>query len=128
VKTVLVADDDTDICELLAFKLEQAGYTVRVAADGHAALAELATGGIDAALLDIMMPGASGLEICRQLRTQQATADLPVIMVTARAGEDDVQAGFDFGATDYVTKPFSPREVTTRLDAVLNRTEAPGPR
>jgi DNA-binding response OmpR family regulator len=122
VTTVLVADDDADICDLLCFKLEQAGYAVRVAADGPTALAAVASGDIDVALLDVMMPGASGLEVCRQLRADPITASLPVIMVTARASERDVQAGFAYGADDYLVKPFSPRELTRRLAAVLQRT------
>jgi DNA-binding response OmpR family regulator len=119
--TVLIADDDSDICDLLSFKLEQAGYAVRVAADGRMALAAVAAGDIDVALLDVMMPGVSGLEVCRQLRADPITASLPVIMVTARAGERDVQIGFAYGADDYVVKPFSPRELTRRVSAVLER-------
>jgi DNA-binding response OmpR family regulator len=121
VTTVLVADDDPDICDLLAFKLEQGGYDVRVAVDGLAALAEIAAGDVDVALLDVMMPGASGLEVCRQVRAAAATAHLPVIMVTARVGEEDVRNGFDLGADDYLVKPFSPRELMRRLEAILQR-------
>jgi DNA-binding response OmpR family regulator len=125
VTIVLVADDDIDICNLLTFKLEQAGHVVRVATNGVAAMDALGAGDIDLALLDVMMPGMSGLEICLRLRAQPATADLPVILVTARAGEADVRTGYDVGADDYLVKPFSPRELISRVQAVLHRGSHP---
>ncbi|PWJ56088.1 Response regulator receiver domain-containing protein [Quadrisphaera granulorum] len=120
--TVLVADDDLDIRELVAFKLAQAGYEVRSAPDGAAALDLARAGGVDIVVLDLMMPGLSGLDVCAELRRQEATADLPVIMLTARAQDQDVASGFAAGADDYVVKPFSPRELVSRVQAVLGRT------
>jgi DNA-binding response OmpR family regulator len=122
--TVLVADDDADTRDLISFKLEQAGYTVLLAATGTAALAQIAAGGVDLALLDVMMPGATGLEVCRQIRADPDTAGLPVIIVTVMSSENNVQAGFDHGADDYLTKPFSPRELLSRVAASLYRASA----
>ena len=122
--TVLVADDDNDIRELVAFKLAQAGYEVVTAADGVAALDVARTTALDLAVLDLMMPGLSGLDVCAQLRREEATATLPVIMLTAKAQEQDVATGFATGADDYVVKPFSPRELVSRVEAVLARMRA----
>jgi DNA-binding response OmpR family regulator len=122
--TVLVADDDLDIRELVAFKLAQAGYEVRSAPDGVAALDAARAGGVDLVVLDLMMPGLSGLDVCAELRREPATAELPVIMLTARAQDQDVATGFAAGADDYVVKPFSPRELVSRVQAVLGRARA----
>jgi len=122
--TVLVADDDLDIRELVAFKLAQAGYEVRSAPDGVAALGAARAGGVDLVVLDLMMPGLSGLDVCAELRREPATAELPVIMLTARAQDQDVATGFAAGADDYVVKPFSPRELVSRVQAVLGRARA----
>ena len=122
--TVLVADDDNDIRELVAFKLTQAGYEVVTAADGVSALETARTTPLDLAVLDLMMPGLSGLDVCAQLRREEATATLPVIMLTAKAQEQDVATGFAAGADDYVVKPFSPRELLSRVQAVLARVRA----
>lgn len=122
--TVLVADDDLDIRELVAFKLAQAGYEVRSAPDGVAALDAARAGGVDLVVLDLMMPGLSGLDVCAELRRAPATAELPVIMLTARAQDQDVATGFAAGADDYVVKPFSPRELVSRVQAVLGRARA----
>lgn len=119
--TVLVADDDADIRELVLFKLQQAGFDVRLAEDGPSALAALQKEAVDVALLDITMPGMSGLDVCRALRDSPATAGIAVILLTASAREPDVQAGFRAGADDYITKPFSPRELLSRVQAVLAR-------
>ncbi|TNM67442.1 response regulator [Streptomyces sp. NP160] len=119
--TVLVADDDLDIRELVAFKLTQAGFEVRSVPDGAAALDAARAGGVDIAVLDLMMPGLSGLDVCAELRRTPATAELPVIMLTARAQDQDVASGFAAGADDYVVKPFSPRELVSRVQAVLGR-------
>ncbi|WP_299038564.1 response regulator transcription factor [uncultured Pseudokineococcus sp.] len=120
--TVLVADDDSDIRELVAFKLGQAGYDVLAVGDGAAALETARAQEPDLAILDLMMPGLSGLDVCSQLRRDEATAALPVIMLTAKAQEQDVATGFATGADDYVVKPFSPRELVSRVQAVLART------
>jgi DNA-binding response OmpR family regulator len=119
--TVLVADDDPDIRELVVFKLEQAGYTVHAVGDGEAALAATMALTPDLILLDVMMPGLNGFEVCRRLRANQNTATTPVIMLTARAQEADVESGFAVGADDYIVKPFSPRELLTRVNNVLAR-------
>ncbi len=119
--TVLIADDDADIRELVAFKLGQAGYTVLAVGDGVAALEAARTASPDLVILDLMMPGLSGLDVCAELRRSPATASLPVIMLTAKAQEQDVTTGFATGADDYVVKPFSPRELVSRVQAVLAR-------
>jgi two-component system response regulator MtrA len=120
----LIAEDDRDIRELVTAKLGSAGYQVVAVGDGHAALAAAREQRPDVALLDVMMPGISGLDILRQLQDDPETSAIPVILLTARSQEFDVQTGFSIGATDYVVKPFSPRELVVRVDAVLGRTSA----
>ncbi|RJK98141.1 response regulator [Vallicoccus soli] len=119
--TVLVADDDADIRELVGFKLTQAGYHVVAVEDGVAALAAAREQAPDLVVLDHMMPGLTGLEVCAALRAEDATADLPIIMLTAKAQEADVAHGFATGVDDYVVKPFSPRELVGRVQSVLSR-------
>ncbi|HEY6277517.1 MAG TPA: response regulator [Streptosporangiaceae bacterium] len=121
--TVLVVDDDPDVCDLVRYKLEQSGFDVRRASDGDQALREVAAEVPDLVLLDIMMPGMSGLEVLEHWRADGATEKLPVIMLTAKAQENDVERGFELGADDYVIKPFSPRELARRVSAVLSRRE-----
>jgi DNA-binding response OmpR family regulator len=121
VTAVLVADDDADIRDLVAFKLEQAGFEVITAEDGPAALSAAHDKSPDVAVLDISMPGMSGLDVCRMLRADPSTADMMIIMLTARAQETDVEGGFSAGADDYLVKPFSPRELTSRVQALLGR-------
>jgi DNA-binding response OmpR family regulator len=118
---VLVADDDADIRDLVEFKLTQSGHQVTVVEDGLAALRAAREQPVDLALLDIRMPGMSGLDVCRNLRAEPETATLPVIMITARSQEGDIEVGFAVGADDYITKPFSPRELSSRVTALLNR-------
>jgi DNA-binding response OmpR family regulator len=118
---VLIADDDDDIRELVTFKLAQKGYQVTSTADGPAALAAVEAEPPDLAVLDVTMPGMSGLDVCRHLRANPDTAGIAVILLTARAQEADVQAGFGSGADDYVVKPFSPRELLSRIEALLAR-------
>lgn len=120
---VLIADDDADIRDLVAFKLAQSGHDVTAVEDGMAALRALREQPPDLALLDIRMPGMSGLDVCRELRATPETASLPVIMITARSQEGDVEVGFAAGADDYIIKPFSPRELSSRVTAMLNRVE-----
>lgn len=117
--TVLLAEDDADIQFLAAFKLRQEGYQVRVFGDGLSARADAREHPPDLAVLDIMMPGLSGLEVCRELRKDPATANIPVILLTALAQEADITAGFAAGADDYIVKPFSPRDLVTRVSAAL---------
>ncbi|MDY7089515.1 MAG: response regulator [Actinomycetota bacterium] len=118
---VLVADDDADIRDLVAFKLEQAGFEVIAVEDGQSAVEQARSRQPTLAVLDVSMPGLSGIEVCRMLRSEPATAGILIIMLTARVQEQDVEGGFNAGADDYVTKPFSPRELVSRVQALLTR-------
>jgi len=117
-QTVLVVDDEKDIVELIRYNLAQAGYRVVTAGDGQQALDLARRDRPDLVVLDLMLPALSGLEVCRRLR---AKVPVPVIMLTARGEEVDRIAGLELGADDYVAKPFSPRELTARVKAVLRR-------
>jgi len=121
VARILVADDDVDIRELVEFKLSTLGHDVVAVADGAAAIDACQASRPDLAVLDVMMPGVSGLDAIRAIRSDPSLADLPVILLTARAQESDVETGFDSGADDYITKPFSPRELASRVQALLTR-------
>ena len=123
-KTILVVEDEPDIRELVRYNLEQAGFGVVEAGDGEAALALVRRERPALVILDLMLPKGDGLEICRVLRARPETANLPILMLTAKAAEVDRVLGLEFGADDYVTKPFSPRELVARVRAVLRRTEA----
>lgn len=118
---ILVADDDVDIRELVAFKLTSLGHDVVAVGDGAAAIQACREQSPDLAVLDVMMPGMSGLDAVRLIRAETHLAHLPVILLTARAQESDVETGFDSGADDYITKPFSPRELAHRVAALLAR-------
>ena len=118
---VVVADDDQDILDLVVFKLTQAGFETMAFADGVTALASIEADLPRLAILDVMMPGLSGIDVLRKVRANEATKDLDVILLTARARDSDVEAGFATGANDYVIKPFSPRELMHRVNAVLAR-------
>jgi two-component system, OmpR family, response regulator MtrA len=118
---ILVADDDVDIRELVEFKLSTLGHDVVAVSDGAAAVDACQEQRPDLAVLDVMMPGMSGLDAVRAIRSDPGLSDLPVILLTARAQEGDVDTGFDSGADDYITKPFSPRELATRVQALLGR-------
>lgn len=120
--TVLIAEDDPDICALVTFKLKHSGFDVRAVNDGIAALEAIRERRPDLLLLDIMMPEMSGLEVCRTLRDNPDTAKLPIIFLTARAQESDVRKGITAGGDDYIVKPFSPRELMNRVQAILART------
>ena len=120
-QTILVADDEADILNLVRFGLERDGHRVVTAADGAGAL-ELARAEVPAlCVLDVMMPKLSGLEVLQRLREDPGTAAVRVILLTARGREADVDRGFELGADDYVTKPFSPHELRRRVHAVLGR-------
>ena len=118
---VLVADDDPDIRELVAFKLEQLGAETLSVEDGETALAMIRQRRPALAILDIAMPGLSGIDVCRMIRADPEIAHTPVLMLTARVQEQDVERGFAVGADDYVTKPFSPRELVSRIQTLLSR-------
>ena len=118
---VLVIEDESALATLLSYNLERAGFSVRVAETGEDALTMLAEDPPDIVLLDWMLPHVSGIEICRRIRRNTETADLPVIMLTARGEEADRIRGLDTGADDYVTKPFSPAELVARINALLRR-------
>ena len=116
--TVLIVEDEESLAEPLAFLLGKEGFTVLIAGDGPTALDEFANNDVDIVLLDLMLPGMSGTDVCRQLRK---TSTVPVIMVTARDSEVDKVVGLELGADDYVTKPYSSRELIARIRAVLRR-------
>ena len=120
---VLIADDDAVVRDVVRRYLERDGLEVRVAGDGNEALRVLGTERIDLAVLDVMMPGPSGLSLCRTLR-QSGDYSIPVILLTALGEEDDRIAGLEAGADDYLTKPFSPRELALRVRSVLRRAPA----
>jgi two-component system, OmpR family, response regulator MtrA len=121
VARILVADDDVDIRELIEFKLSTLGHEIVAVSDGAAAVDVCRDAKPDLAVLDVMMPGMSGLDAVRVIRSDEAMADIPVILLTARVKEADVETGFDSGADDYITKPFSPRELASRVQALLAR-------
>lgn len=120
-ETILIIEDDPDIVELLQYSLEREGYPVLTAADGETGVQEAQRRKVGAILLDLMLPGADGYEVCRRLKSGEATRDIPILMVTAKGEESDVVTGLELGADDYIPKPFSPREVIARLKAVLRR-------
>lgn len=120
-QTVVVADDDDDIRDLVAFKLENAGYEVIAVADGDSAWDRVREVRPTLAVLDVMMPGMSGLDVLREIRADESLAETKVILLTARSRDVDVDAGFSSGADDYLTKPFSPRELVHRVSSLLAR-------
>jgi len=118
---ILVVDDEPDLLELVRLNLDQAGYQVDTAETGSEALDRVRSLRPDLVVLDLMLPDVPGTEVCRQIRADADLAGIPIIMLTARADEVDRVVGFELGADDYVTKPFSPRELTLRVRAVLRR-------
>ena len=118
---VLAADDDEDILALVAFRLTRSGYTVLQARDGEEALELARREKPDLAVLDVMMPKLDGFELTRRLRADEATSRMPIILLTARAQDTDLIRGFDVGADDYIRKPFSPQELSIRVNAILGR-------
>ncbi|HSQ62668.1 MAG TPA: response regulator transcription factor [Polyangiaceae bacterium] len=121
---VLLIDDDARLFELLSSYLEQNGVSVKGALDGNKGLALLDEGGFDAVLLDVMMPGIDGLEVCRRIRQK---SNVPVLMLTAKGDETDRVVGLEIGADDYIAKPFSPRELLARIRAVIRRVQPAAP-
>jgi DNA-binding response OmpR family regulator len=118
---ILVAEDDRDIADLIAHYVEKAGWTPHLVEAGDEALSYARHNPVDALVLDVMLPGLSGLEVCRALRSDKKTAGLPIIMLTARAEETDRIVGLEIGADDYIAKPFSPNELLARIRALMRR-------
>jgi two-component system, OmpR family, phosphate regulon response regulator PhoB len=121
-KTILVIDDERDLAELIAFHLEKEGYLPHISNDGADGLKQAQTKGPDLILLDLMLPGISGIEICKVIKGDEKTAAIPIIMLTAKSEEIDRVVGFEVGADDYMSKPFNMRELLLRVKAVLRRT------
>jgi DNA-binding response OmpR family regulator len=126
-KDILVVDDEPDIRRLIVMHLERDGFRCRTAGTGPDALREAKTAAPDLVILDLMLPAIDGLEVCRRLRGDAATAGVPIIMLTARADEVDRVVGLEIGADDYVVKPFSPKELVARVRAVLRRAQPAEP-
>jgi two-component system alkaline phosphatase synthesis response regulator PhoP len=124
---VLVVEDDADIAQLLAHYLEKAGFSTEVLSSGRDALAAIAARPPDLLILDLMLPQVDGLEVCRITRSNQATAAIPIIMLTARGEESDRIVGLELGADDYIAKPFSPNELVARVRALLRRAKRAAP-
>jgi phosphate regulon transcriptional regulator PhoB len=122
-KRILVIEDDPDIVELLRYNLEKEDYQVSAATDGKAGLEMVRRGSVDLLILDLMLPQLSGIEVCKEIRRNAELESLPIIMLTARGEETDRVLGLELGADDYVTKPFSVREMTARVKALLRRSE-----
>lgn len=122
-ETILVVDDEQDILELLRYNLEREGYRVITVETGEAAVEKSLSGDPDLIVLDLMLPGIDGVEVCRRLRAKEELSDVPVIMLTAKSEDSDVISGLEVGADDYVTKPFSPKVLIARIRALLRRKE-----
>ena len=120
---ILVVDDEKDIVDLISYNLEKEGFIVFKAYDGEEALLIVKSGNIDLMILDLMLPGIQGMEVCKFIRKDPANANLPIIMLTAKGDEVDKILGLEMGADDYITKPFSVRELLARVRAVLRRFE-----
>ena len=123
-ESLLIIEDDPDIVELVQYNLEREGFRVAAARDGERGLQEASSTHPSLILLDLMLPGMEGLEVCRALRQNRGTRRIPLVILTAKGEETDIVLGLEMGADDYVTKPFSPRELTARVRAVLRRAEA----
>jgi phosphate regulon transcriptional regulator PhoB len=126
-KKILIIEDETDLIKLLKYNLEKEGFKVSYATDGSVALAEVRRETPDIVILDLMLPGLNGLEVCRQLRKSDRFSRLPILVLSARSEEADRVVGLEIGADDYVTKPFSMREVVARVRALLRRNETAEP-
>lgn len=124
---ILVAEDDEKQSRLIRIYLEREGNAVQVVADGRAALEKARATRPDLVVLDVMLPYVDGLDVCRILRTEPGTEDVPILLLTARTTEEDMLLGLDLGADDYLTKPYSPRELTARVRALLRRARKSAP-
>src|ERR1700747_1040578 len=125
-RKILIIEDESDVSDLLEMGLRKAGFKTSAASDGATGLQKARDDRPDFVILDLMLPKISGLEVCRILKGDAATSHIPILMLTAKAEEIDRIVGLEFGADDYVTKPFSPREVVLRVQAVLRRGEPRG--
>lgn len=124
---ILVVEDDHDIADLISLYVRKAGWSSSVASAGDEALAYVRSHPVDVVVLDVMLPGMNGLDVCRALRADRATAALPIIMLTARADEADRVRGLELGADDYIAKPFSPNELVARIRALMRRARPSAP-
>ena len=124
---ILVAEDDRDIADLIAHYFSRAGWRAHLTESGDDALASIRRNPVDLVVLDVMLPGLSGLEVCRALRADKTTAAIPIIMLTARAEESDRIIGLEIGADDYISKPFSPNELVARVRALMRRSKRTEP-
>jgi DNA-binding response OmpR family regulator len=124
-RKILIIEDESDVADLLTLNLRKAGYKASTAPEGASGLQKARDDRPDFIVLDLMLPKMSGLEVCRILKSDRATAHIPILMLTAKAEEIDRIVGLEFGADDYVTKPFSPREIVLRIRAILRRGEKP---
>jgi phosphate regulon transcriptional regulator PhoB len=122
-KKILIVDDEPDILELISYNLKKEGFHLSTALDGEDALTKVRTDPFDLIILDLMLPGIHGIELCRILRNNPKTAHVPIIMLTARGEESDKVHGLETGADDYMTKPFSPKELIARVKAILRRSK-----
>ena len=122
-RNILIIEDESDVADLLTLNLRKAGFRISTAADGASGLQNARDDRPDFIVLDLMLPKMLGLEVCRILKSDTATRHIPILMLTAKAEEIDRIVGLEFGADDYVTKPFSPREVVLRIKAILRRAE-----
>ena len=120
-KHIVIVDDEKDILELLRFNLEKIGYRTSCLLDGESAIREIRNSIPDLILLDLMLPGVGGLDICRILKNSDQTSDIPILMITAKSEDSDIVEGFKIGADDYVTKPFSIKVLIARVNALLRR-------
>ena len=126
-ETILVVDDEADIRDVLRYNLEKEGFHVHAVGSGEEALAAVDQFEISAIVLDLMLPGISGIQVCRRLKSREGTRSIPVMMLTAKTEDADMVTGLETGADDYITKPFSPRVLVARLRAVLRRVSAQDP-
>ena len=124
--SILIIEDEPDIAEIVRYNLEQAGFEATVTEDGETGLALAREHPPALVVLDLMLPGVDGLDVCKTLKQDAATRDVPVLMLTARKDEVDRIVGLELGADDYVVKPFSPRELVLRVRAILRRTQQDG--
>ncbi|MFW5695232.1 MAG: response regulator [Alkalispirochaeta sp.] len=122
--TILVVDDEVDIQELVRYNLQKEGFVVHTVGTGEDALSAAEHLHPEAIVLDLMLPGIDGIQVCKRLKKQEHTREIPVIMLTAKTEEADMVAGLEMGADDYITKPFSPKVLIARLKAVMRRSEA----